>query len=188
MVAGLIIAMLGLGIRYSYGVFLTSFETEFAFNRSSVSGIFSFYMLACCIVAIAGGWALDRFGPRPVGLSMALFCFAGFFITSIAQNRWNLLWAYGLFLSLGTGPIYTVVNSTVSRWFVKRRGLALGITSSGGGAGAIVVPPIATYLILQNGWRSASFEKSRPQKASREMVPGPGKMTPEAMKYQTGRG
>jgi MFS family permease len=43
--------------------------------------------------------------------------------------------------------------TTVSRWFTKRRGLALGIVTAGIGAGILIISPLATYLISAYGWR-----------------------------------
>jgi MFS family permease len=48
-----------------------------------------------------------------------------------------------------------VVNTTASRWFVRKRGLVVGITSSGGGLGVIAVAPLATFLISTFNWRVA---------------------------------
>jgi MFS family permease len=58
-------------------------------------------------------------------------------------------------LSLGTGAAFTIVNSTTSRWFDRKRGLTLGITTSGGALGQIVMAPFATYLISSFDWRIA---------------------------------
>jgi MFS family permease len=66
-----------------------------------------------------------------------------------------LLITYSLFLSLGTGAVYGVVNSTTARWFVEKRGIAVGISSAGGGMGAILLAPFATYLISSFDWRTA---------------------------------
>jgi MFS family permease len=153
--AGLLIAIIGLGARYSFGVFLKSIETEFGLTRGSTSGIFSVYMLLCCVFSILGGWALDRFGPRKVSFLMGSFTGLSLLLTSRANAIWQLLITYGLLLSLGTGALYTVVNSTASRWFDKKRGLVLGITTSGGGLGAIVMAPVAAYLISNLDWRTA---------------------------------
>jgi len=151
--AGLVIAIIGLGTRYSYGVFIKSLEAEFAVTRASTSLIFSVYMLLCCVLAVLGGWALDRYGPRKVGVAMGCFSGMALLATSQCTSMWQVFLSYSLLLSLGTGPIYTVVNSTASRWFDKKRGLAVGITTAGGGAGAILIAPLATYLIVSYGWR-----------------------------------
>lgn len=152
--AGMVMAVLGLGIRYSYGVFIKSLESDFAISRGATSTIFSLYMILCCFLAVAGGWALDRFGPRKVGFVMACFTGAALLVTSRSSTLWQLFLGNGLLLSLGTGPVYTVVNSTASRWFNKKRGLAVGITTSGGGVGAIVIAPLAAYLLSSYGWRN----------------------------------
>ena len=63
-VTGLVISLIGLGARYSFGVFFKSLEAEFALTRGATSSIFSIYMLLCCVFAILGGWALDKYGPK----------------------------------------------------------------------------------------------------------------------------
>ena len=153
--AGFLIAVVGLGTRYSFGVFFKSIESEFALTRGATSGVFSIYMLLCCVFAVLGGRALDRYGPKVVVFLMGSFTGLSLLLTSQANSAWQLLVSYGLLLSLGTGAIYAVVNSTASRWFDKKRGFVLGITTSGGGFGAIVMAPFATYLISNFGWRTA---------------------------------
>ncbi len=153
--AGFLIAVVGLGTRYSFGVFFKSIETEFALTRGATSGVFSIYMLLCCVFAVLGGRALDRYGPKVVVFLMGSFTGLSLLLTSQANSAWQLLISYGLLLSLGTGAIYAVVNSTASRWFDKKRGFVLGITTSGGGFGALVMAPFATYLISNFGWRTA---------------------------------
>lgn len=153
--AGFLLMLLGIGARYSFGVFLKSIETEFSMGRGAASGIFSVYMLLCSIVAIAGGWAMDRYGPRFVGLLLGIFTGISLILTSQTTAAWQLFFTYSLLLSLGTGPVYGVANVTTSRWFVKKRGMMVGISSSGGGVGAIVLAPIATYFISAYHWRTA---------------------------------
>jgi MFS family permease len=155
--AALLISVVALGIRFSYGVFVESLEGEFALTRGASSGIFSIYMLLCCIFAIVGGWVSDRYGPRRLVFCMGLLTGASLILTSQTTVAWQLFISYSFFLSLGTGAIFSVVNSTTARWFVKRRGLVLGITTSGGGLGTIVIAPLAVFLIGQFDWRTALF-------------------------------
>jgi MFS family permease len=145
----------GIGARYSFGVFLKSIATEFGMSRVATSSIFSMYMLLCVIMAILGGWAMDRYDPRKIGIFMGIFTGLSLLLTSQVYAPWQLLITYSLLLSLGTGPMYGVVNTTASRWFVKKRGFVVGITSAGGGVGAILIAPLATYLISNYSWRTA---------------------------------
>jgi len=153
--AGFIISAFSLGTRSSFGVFFKSIESEFSLTRGATSSIFSVYMLLCAVFAILGGWALDRYGPKTVALLTSCFTGLSLLLTSQANSAWQLFIVYGLLLSLGTAPIFTVVNSTASRWFKKKRGFVLGITTSGGGLGTIVIAPFATYLISNFDWRTA---------------------------------
>ena len=150
-----LMSVIGMGTRYSFGVFFKSMETDFGMTRGMVSGLFSVYMLISCIVAVLGGWAMDRKGPRKVVLLMGVFTGLSMLLTSRVHAPWLLLFTYSLLLSLGTGPTFGIANATTSRWFVKKRGFFLGITASGGGVGAIVLAPFATYLISNFDWRTA---------------------------------
>ena len=124
-------------------------------TRTTSSGIFSVSMILCGFIAILGGWAMDRYGPRKIGLLMGSFMGLSFLMTSQVNSSWQFYVSYSLLLSLGTGSIYTLVNSTSSRWFMKKRGFVVGITSAGGGMGIILVAPFATYLISNYDWRRA---------------------------------
>ncbi|MBA7680664.1 hypothetical protein ES703_88985 [subsurface metagenome] len=154
-IACLIIATVIYGINYSFGVFLKPLESEFGLTRGAISGVFSVYMLFGCVFGILGGWALDRYGPRVVALFMGLFTGLSLLLTSQANAPWQLFITYGLLLPLGTGATYMVIMATTSRWFDKKRGLALGIASSGAGLGTLLMAPFATYLIANVGWRVA---------------------------------
>ncbi|KPK20768.1 MAG: hypothetical protein AMK69_23350 [Nitrospira bacterium SG8_3] len=153
--SGFFMSIIGIGSRYCYGVFLKSLEVEFGITRMMTSSIFSLYMLLCSIIAVFSGWAMDEYGPKRVGIFMGTFTGLSFFLTSMANSAWQLFITYSLLFSLGTGAIYTIVNSTVSKWFVKKRGLVVGITSSGGGLGTFIMAPIMTYLISSFDWRTA---------------------------------
>lgn len=152
---GFILCVIGIGARYSFGIFFESLEAEFGMSRAMTSGIFSVYMILCAGVAIFGGWALDRYGPRKTIGIMSIFTGVSFVLTSFVSSPWHLLFTYGILLAIGTGAIYGSVNSTVSRWFVRKRGVAVGFSSSGGGVGLIVLSPITSYLILRFEWRTA---------------------------------
>ena len=154
-VFGLIRGQIIVGRGESFGVFFKCLETEFDLTRPATAGIFSVYMVLASVFSILGGWALDKYGPRTVTFLMGSFTGMSLLLTSQVSASWQLFISYSLLLSLGTGAIFVVVNSTVSRWFDQRRGFAVGITSSGGGAGVFFIAPFATYLISNFDWRTA---------------------------------
>ncbi|MDP2931586.1 MAG: MFS transporter [Chloroflexota bacterium] len=152
-VAALIIATTLLGIRVSFGVFFKSLEAEFALSRAATSSVFSVYMVVYAVQAALSGWALDRYGPRLVVSLMGLFTGLSLLITSQITSLWQIFLTYSLILAIGTGGSMPVVTALVSRWFNKKRGLALGIVSSGSGMGTLVMAPFAAFLIVNLGWR-----------------------------------
>ena len=143
------------GVRFSFGVFFKSLESEFTLSRAATSAIFSTLMGLGVIFTVVGGWALDRFGPRIVFLSMGICTGLSLLLTGQVTGLWQIFFTYSLLLAVGSSPIYVVVMSTVSRWFDKRRGLALGMASIGAGMGPLVVAPFATYLIYAFDWRGS---------------------------------
>jgi len=153
--SGFFMSAIAIGARFCYGVFLKPLQAEFGITRAAASSFFSVNMLLSCLVAILGGWAMDRYGPKKVGILMGTFTGLSFLLTSQANAPWQLFITYSLLFSVGTGAIYTVMNATSSKWFVKKRGLVVGVTSSGGGLGTLVIAPFSTYLISSFNWRTA---------------------------------
>jgi len=98
----LVIASALFGIRYSFGVFFKSFETEFGWTRASTSALFSLYMILCIVVAILGGWASDKYGPKRVVLAMGAITGLSLLLTGQAESIWQLYFTYSFLLALGT--------------------------------------------------------------------------------------
>jgi MFS family permease len=144
-----------MGTNTSFGVFFKSLESEFDLTRATTSAIFSTRMILGAAVSFLGGLALDRYGPRIIFFLMGLFITLSLVLTGQASSAWQLFITFSLLLSLGTGASYVVVMSTVSRWFDKKRGMAVGITGAGGGMGQVVMAPFAAYLIANFNWRTA---------------------------------
>lgn len=151
----LIVASTLWGIRFSFGVFFKSIGGEFGLDRTVTSSLLSAYYLLCAVFAVVGGWAVDKYGPRIIFLLMGLVTGLGLLLTSQANSLWQLFLSYSLLLGIATGPSYTAILSTVSRWFEKKRGLALGTVFSGVALGTLVVAPFGAYLISNLGWRMA---------------------------------
>ncbi len=143
------------GMRYSFGVFFKSIESEFELTRAVTSAVYSTQMIFCAGFAILAGWALDKYGSRIILFLMGLFTGLGLILTSQTISLWQLFMTYSLLLAMGVSATYVVIMSTVSRWFDKKRGLALGIASSGAGLGTFVLAPFAAYLIAEFDWRTA---------------------------------
>ena len=120
-----------MGTVFVFGVFFKSLEAQFNISRSVTSSIVSAYMVAMAGVAVLGGWALDRFGPKKLVLIMGLLTGVGLLLTSQVHAVWQFYITYSLLLALGSGATYVVSMPLIIRWFEKKRGLATGITMAG---------------------------------------------------------
>ncbi|MFH1087125.1 MAG: MFS transporter, partial [Chloroflexota bacterium] len=128
-------------------------ESEFQLGRAATSGVYSAYMAVSALVGIAAGMAVDRWGPRRTLVVMALVTGLSLALVARMDAFWQLYITYGFLMALGSGGAYTVLLSATSRWFVRHRGLALSMAGSGAAVGAIVMAPVAAYLIGNLGWR-----------------------------------
>jgi len=154
-VAFLVITIILYGAFSSFGFFFKSLVSEFQLTRTLTSVVVSTQLILAGCASLGAGWALDRYGPKKVVLLMGLFTGLSLLLTSRVESPWQLFITYSLLFSLGAGAVYVVPTSAVSRWFDKKRGLALGISGSASGFGAMIMAPLATYLISAFGWRTA---------------------------------
>lgn len=81
----------------------------------------------------------------------------------MGDNRRGFYWGWyvvlGAFLILGInyGARYSfgavVCNSSVAKWFIRKRGMAIGVASIGIGAATMVLAPLAGWVVKVYGWR-----------------------------------
>ena len=152
-IASFFIILIVLGIRLSFGVFFKSLASDFGLNRAETSGVYSAHMLLSCLFAIVCGWGVDKFGPKILVALMGFFIGLSLILTSQTHSLWQLCVVYSFLFAVGAGGVFGVLMSIIVRWFDRKRGLAIGLTTSGIGLGTIIMPPLSTYLIANLGWR-----------------------------------
>lgn len=145
------------GIQFSFGVFMPSISADTGWDRASLSLPYSLYVFVYSALGLASGRLTDRLGPRIVLTIGGGLLAGGIMLVSRVRTLWQLYLALGLIAAAGMSAAYVPCNATVVRWFVRKRGLALSITSSGASFGMFVFPPLATALIAAWGWRGAYF-------------------------------
>ncbi|HEY0877113.1 MAG TPA: MFS transporter [Zeimonas sp.] len=143
------------GVAYSFAAFFEPLAREFDAKRADVSWMFGLASLLYFSLGVVGGALADRHGPRVTGVVGIVLLSAGLLLSSFATDLYTIYLAYGLGIGLGVAMSYTPSMGAVQPWFVRRRGLASGIASSGIGAGTLVVPLLAAWLIDAYDWRDA---------------------------------
>ena len=156
-VAGFVTQFVAVGMsNYIVGSFLIPMTQEFGWTRAefSLSRSIGQVVLACTGFVI--GSAIDRYGGRR-------FIIVGTFILSAATyslgnittlSQWLLL--NGLMLTAGAALIGNlVVNVTLGKWFVERRGRAVALAGMGISLSGIILPMLSTWMVDENGWRAS---------------------------------
>ncbi len=155
--ASFVIQGVVIGAMFAYGVFFRELEVEFGWSRAMISGASSLSFVVMGVLAIVAGRLNDQIGPR-ILITVSALCFGvGYAAMSRLEAPWELFLFYGLLAGIGYSTHDVVTLSTITRWFVRRRGAMTGIVKVGTGVGQLLVPVIAAALIAAFGWRNAVF-------------------------------
>lgn len=141
---------------YTFGIFLKPLSAEFGWSREAISRAFAIAAMTVAVVSPFLGYALDRWGPRPVVLpSIIVFATGMALLSGISGDLWQV---YAVFFVLGlsgNGLTQMGYGGAVASWFRARRGLALACVLAGVGIGSAVHPVLAEWCIANFGWRTA---------------------------------
>jgi MFS family permease len=149
-----VIIMLGIGLTFSLAVFLPPLQEAFSWGRSAISATALINWMAFGLFSFVFGALSDRIGTRAVVLLGGVLFGAGMALASRITEVWHLYLTFGLLGGVGLGAFYVPLNSTATRWFTARSGLAVAIVSTGNGLGILIMSPLARMLISAVGWRA----------------------------------
>jgi len=142
-------------IRSAPSVLIHPLEAEFGWSRTAISSAASLNLLFLGLFAPLGGWLIDRVGPRRVIFGCLAATAAGVTATMFIGQLWQLIFLWGIVLGVATAVTPSLGPSVAARWFVRRRGLALGILTNANAAGQVIFLPLLMALVVHSGWRSA---------------------------------
>jgi MFS family permease len=133
---GLMIAI-SYGLMYSYGVFFKPLAEYFGWDRETVSLIYSASLIIRGAFSIGVGWLADRYGAAKLMIICGFMIGLGLVLSSQVQTLWQFFVTYALIEAFGLSGAFGIGTAVVSRWFTQKRGLAMGIVSSGSGLGTL---------------------------------------------------
>lgn len=143
------------GARYSFGIFVQPLTAENGWSRTVVSLAASLNMLFFAAGGIVAGRLLDRIAPRWVASAGAAVGALGFILSAFVDTPLAFYLAYGLLCGLGSSWTGIVVgNSSVGKWFIRKRGMAIGIASMGVSFGTMLMTPVVGWVVKERGWQS----------------------------------
>jgi len=146
------------GVRSSPQVLILPLQDEFGWSRALIASAISMNLLLFGVAGPISGYLIDRFGPRKVMMGSLLLLICGVSGTIAMTQFWQFFLVCGIIVGLGAGGVGSVLTATVgNRWFVARRGLALGILGSASSTGQLIFLPFFMAMIAYSGWRIGSM-------------------------------
>jgi MFS family permease len=146
------------GARNAFAVFLIAVIEEFHWSRALASGALMVGSVMWTIAAPVIGVLLDRLGPRIVLTGGAIIMATGFVVSGLAHTVAEFYLGMGIFVGIGFAALPMTSQATfLSNWFIRKRGMAIGMAASGIGLGILIVVPMTQWLIGMYGWRAAFF-------------------------------
>lgn len=146
------------GFRAAPGALMVPLHDEFGWSMSEMSIAVSVNLLLYGLVAPFAAALMDRFGLRRIVIAALLVIVAGAAGSTLVTASWQLLVFWGVLIGSGAGSMALVLAATItSRWFVRRRGLVMGVLTAGSATGQLVLLPPVAALAENVGWREASL-------------------------------
>jgi MFS family permease len=146
------------GFRAAPGVLMVPLQEEFGWSRGLVSLAVGVNLVLFGLTAPFAAALMERFGVRAVtSVALGLIA-AGSGLSIEVTAGWQLVLLWGVLIGLGTGSMALVFASIVAnRWFVRRRGLVMGILTAASATGQLVFLPVLAWVVERSGWREASL-------------------------------
>jgi MFS family permease len=143
----------GFGQTYLLAFFIGSFQKDFALSYTEI-GLLSMYMsLGSAFTLPYFGRMLDKIHAGTYSLIAALCLSCGCLLVAFSQSIYYLFFGLYLIRFSAHGLMPHISDVTISRYFIKNRGKALAISSTGGSLGEAFLPLIIVQLLIFYDWR-----------------------------------
>ena len=156
-VSGFIMMITSVPIFQASALWAVALESHFGWSRTQLGLALSFTRIEGSLTGPIAGYMVDRLGPRFMVFTGLSILTLGFVLFSQVQNLWMFYLAYFI-MSGGQGQAgWLTVMTLLNHWFLRHRGMAMGLAMVGMGVGGLVLMPLIAWLINPDadriGWR-----------------------------------
>ena len=151
----------GMGVRSAPGVMIVPLEHAFGWSVGTISGAVSLNILLLGLLGPFMAGLMEGFGLKRTLLLCLALMLAGTSLSVFMTEPWQLFATWGLMVGIGSSAgAIGMATAVVNRWFVTRRGLAIGIMISANAAGQLIFLPLLAGLSERFGWQSVGIAVS----------------------------
>ena len=141
---------------YGFPVFFDVMVRDMGWARTQAALALTIGTLVAGATGVLVGWLIHRIGLRQVMVPGTIIAGIGFFLLRTISEPWQFYLYYGVIISLGIAGIGVISSMTaVEAWFDRGKSTALGIATTGIGAGGVIMPLLVGWLISKYDWRTA---------------------------------
>jgi OFA family oxalate/formate antiporter-like MFS transporter len=145
-------------LQYGWTLFVNPINKAQGWSIASIQFAFAIFIALETWLTPIEGWIVDVLGPQRGPKLMVAFggimVAAGWVINSYADSL-ALLYLGAIISGIGGGAVYATCVGMAVKWFPDRRGLAVGLTAAGYGAGAAITVIPIQYVIANYGYSAA---------------------------------
>ncbi len=146
------------GVRATPGVLIVPLEQAFGWSSATISLAIAINLLLFGLMGPFAAAVMQRFGIRWTVLTGLALLSASTAASSFMTSPWQLVATWGVLVGLGSGMVSMVLGATVAnRWFVARRGLAMGFFAASSATGQLVFLPMLGAVVESEGWRAVAW-------------------------------
>ena len=140
---------------YVLGPFMLPMIEELGWTRAEYTLSRSLGQIVMGLVGFVIGTSVDRFGPRPLMLLGTTVMVVALALHSLVDELWQWLLLNGVLATIGGALLGNlVVNVTLAKWFVEKRGQAIAWAAMGVSFAGILLTPAVTVTIDLLDWRT----------------------------------
>ncbi|WP_283206351.1 MULTISPECIES: oxalate/formate MFS antiporter [Methylobacterium] len=153
---GVVCMVAAANIQYAWTLFVPEIQKTFGWERAAIQLAFTIFVISQTWLTPVAGYFIDRYGPNKVVMFGGLMTGLAWIINSYAGSL-SGFYLGAIAGGIGVGCVYACCVNNALKWFPDRRGLAVGLTAGGYGAGsALTILPIAN-TIATSGYQQAFF-------------------------------
>lgn len=146
------------GMRSTPSVLIVPLEKNFGWSNATISFAISINLV---LYGLSGPFAaalMQRMGIRRVMIGALILIALACGLTTVMTAPWQLDLLWGVLVGLATGSIASVLAALIAnRWFVKNRGLVMGLLTASNATGQLVFLPLLASLAVSWGWRASAW-------------------------------
>ena len=156
---GSVLRILGGGLYfYGFSVYFLPLSRDLKLNRAATSLVFSLARAQGAFEGPIAGYAMDRYGPRPLMILALVMTGVGHMILSGVHSYLMLVIVYMGLVSLSFHAGFMDAPMLIANtWFIRKRTMAMALISGSIGIGGFLLTPFLSMAVHAFGWRYAAF-------------------------------